>query len=258
MLKQWNSLWNFAAFAPEGEAGAAAAPVAAPAPQDAGTILYPDDKPAPEAPAAETPAPTDQAPAAEAWKEYAPDPAKTDAENAAAKAEHDKGKPADDADKVPDDGVYKLVMPEGVELDTVLLDALAPEFKAAGLTVKQAQVLADKFVAHQQSAAKEQAEGWAKTISDWADAAKADPEIGGAKWDATVRHATSVIGRFATPEFKEYLNASGAGNHPEVIRFMARLGAMIGEDAPAVSEAQSKRVSGDRAEVLYPDDKPKP
>lgn len=42
------------------------------------------------------------------WKEYVNDPAKSEAENAAAKAEHDKGKPAEktEADTVPADGVY--------------------------------------------------------------------------------------------------------------------------------------------------------
>ncbi|WP_210289140.1 hypothetical protein [Aminobacter ciceronei] len=226
-------------------------------PADAGSVLYPDDpkveptvEPGTEKPAGD--APTE-------WKEYAPDPAKTDEENAAAKAEHDKTKPAadDPADKVPEDGKYVLKMPEGVEVDQELLDELSPEFKAAGLTGKQAQALTDKFIAKQQARMKAQGEGWAKTVSDWVDEAKKDPEIGGANWDGTVKTASGVVGRFGNDALKEYLNASGAGNHPEMIRFMAKVGAVIGEDNPAISETPGKKVAADTASILYPDDKPK-
>jgi hypothetical protein len=254
-LTNWNDL---ICRAPEdGTGGGVAADPAAPADvtpaPDAGSVLYPDDK-------AADPAPEDGAdPAADAgeWKEFEADPAKTDEENAAAKAEHDAKKPADDADKVPEDGKYDLKMPEGVEVDQALLDTMAPQFKELGLTTKQAQALTDKFVEAQTKQAETQQAGWAKTVSDWVDQAKADPEMGGAKWDGTVKAATSVVAKFGNDGLKEYLNASGAGNHPEMIRFMAKVGAMIGEDRPAISENPGKKIATDTATILYPDDKPK-
>ena len=208
---------------------------AAPAAEaDAGSVLYPDDP----------------APAAGETTEA------TEAEGEAAEAEGEDTSD-DPADTVPEDGKYDIKMPEGVELDQTLLDEIAPQFKELGLTTKQAQSLADKFIAAQEKRATEQSQGWAKTVSDWVDTAKADPEIGGAKWDGTVKVASGVVGKFGTPELKEYLNASGAGNHPEMIRFMAKVGAVISEDNPAISENPGKPAPRDSAAILYPDDQPK-
>ena len=244
---------NRIVWAPEDGAGAPApapAAPAAPAP-DAGSVLYPDDGPKP-AEGAEGGDPKPAEPAAE----FVPDPNKSDEENAAAKAEHD-AKNADPSDTVPEDGKYNLTMPEGVELDQALLDEVAPQFKELGLTTKQAQALTDKFIAAQTKRAEAQADTWAQTITGWVDQAKADPEIGGAKWDSTVKAASGVVGKFGSPELKEYLNASGAGNHPEMIRFMAKVGAVISEDNPAISENPGKTVARDSAAILYPDDQPK-
>jgi hypothetical protein len=258
MLKN-NKLNSAMVFAPADMAGGAADPApaadAAPAAAaDMGSVLYPDDQPAAAADA--DPAPADAA--AGEWQEFVADPSKTDEENAAAKAEHDAKKPADAAaDTVPEDGKYALTMPDGVELDQALLDELSPQFKELGLTTKQAQALADKFIAAQSKKVEAQSQNWAKTVGDWVDQAKADPEIGGAKWDGTVKAASGVVARFGNEQFREYLNASGAGNHPEMIRFMAKVGAMIGEDRPTISENPGKKIAQDTAAILYPDDQPK-
>lgn len=251
---------NKIVFAPDGAGGGVTGDPALAAagdqpPADAGSILYPNDQPK-----ADGDQPPADPPAGDAgeWKEYVPDPAKSDEENAAAKAEHDKAKPADDAaDTVPEDGKYDLKMPEGVEVDQAMLDQFAPTFKELGLTTKQAQALADKFIEAQAKHGEAQAQNWAKLTGEWVDQAKADPEIGGAKWDATVKNASGVVKRFGNDAFRDYLNASGAGNHPEMIRFMAKVGAMIGEDRPAISENPGKKIAQDTAAILYPDDQPK-
>lgn len=196
---------------------------------------------------------------ADDWKEYQDDPAKSAEENAAAKAEHDKTKPkADDpADKVPEDGKYDLKMPDGVELDAELAEALGPDFKDLGLTNAQAQKLVDKYISIQQERAGKQSETWAKTISGWADDAKKDAEMGGDKWDGTVKAAQLAVNRLGTPALRDYLNASGGGNHPELIRFMAKAGAMISEDNPASGGAGGSSKPAEAAYTLFPSDAPK-
>lgn len=195
------------------------------------------------------------------WKEYVADPAKSDEENAAAKVEHDKAKPeepkADDpADKVPEDGKYALKMPEGVEVDQALLDELGPEFKELGLTQAQAQKLADKFVAAQQAKAEKQGSDWAATQTKWVDDAKADKDIGGDKWDSTVSNAQRAIKTLGSPALGEYLNASGGGNHPELIRVFAKVGAMLKEDNPAGGGDGGSKPA-EPAHLLFPSDAPK-
>jgi hypothetical protein len=188
---------------------------------------------------------------AELAKMSAEDRAKAEADDAAAEAEQAR------LDLVPEDGKYDLKMPEGVEVDADLLAAVAPAFKDLELTNGQAQALADKFIAVEQAKATKAAEQWAKTTSDWVDTAKADPEIGGAKWDATVKASAGIVDRFGTPALKEYLNSSGGGNHPEMIRLLAKIGAMIGEDNPITPENPGAKPASDAATVLYPNDKPK-
>lgn len=258
-MRDWMKLmlWNAA-----GEGGAGGGDPA-PAPADPGTILFPNDKPA-DPPAGDQkpadPPAGDQKPAEGDWKEYVPDPAKSDEENAAAKAEHDKTKPADPndpANKVPEDGKYALTMPDGVELDAELADALGPEFKELGLTNAQAQKLVDKYIGIQQARAAAQSEGFAQIIDGWAATAKKDPEIGGDKWDVSVQAAQRAVNRLGTPALKEYLNASGGGNHPELIRFMAKAGAMIQEDNPASGGAGGAGKPAEAAYTLFPSDAPK-
>lgn len=268
-------LFNSICFAPEDEgAGAGNEP-----PADPGTILFPNDKPADPPKDGDAPKDGEQPKDGDApkegdkpaeWKEYVSDPNKTASENAAAKAEHDKTKPADKKDdddkgkkaddpldQVPEDGKYNLTMPEGVKVDQELLDALGPKFAAKNLTTREAQELADEFTKIQQDRAVKQAEGWANTITKWADDAKADKDIGGDNWDATVAASTRAVNKLGTPALKEYLNASGGGNHPELIRFMSKVGAMIREDNPASGGAGGSSKPADAAHVLFPDDAPK-
>lgn len=209
---------------------------------DAGTILFPD----------EGKGEGDDKGDGKGGEEKKPDdPAGSE------KKEGDDGKKDDLADKVPEGGKYDLKMPEGIELDEEMASALGPEFAELKLTNAQAQKLVDKYIEIQQARAQKQGEMWAETVTGWADQAKKDPEIGGAKWDETVSSATRAVNALGTPALKEYLNASGGGNHPELIRFMAKVGAMVKEDNPATGGAEGAGKPADAAHILFPNDAPK-
>lgn len=164
------------------------------------------------------------------------------------------------ADQVPEDGVYKLTMPEGVEVDQAMLDALGPEFKEAGLTNAQAQKLADKYVTIMQERIKQAAEAKdAAAVQEsaaWLDQAQKDQEIGGDNWQETVRLAVQGVEKFATPGLKELFERQGLGNHPEMIRHFRMLGKMASEDQPT-NESNQGKAEKDPASVLFPNDVPK-
>jgi len=268
--------WNSPVMAPDDEGAGGGDTGAGAEGADAATVLYPDDKPAGGEDGAVSDAGIAQKNATDEasddsdgsadegangadegegeWKPYVDDPAKTKEENDAARLENDLKHPIN---QVPEDGKYDLTMPEGIEVDQPLLDAIGPVFKELNLSRGHAQMLADKFIEAQTAAAARRGEDWAKTINGWADQAQKDPDMGGAKWDQTKTHALAAVTRFGTPELKQYLETSGAGNHPEIIRLMAKVGAMIGEDVPAISENPGVPVEKDKASILYPDDKPK-
>lgn len=237
-------------FAPEGEGAPAGGAVEAAPAADTQSVLYGDDQSAP-ADTTVVEKPVDGA--AVEWKEYEPDAAKSDDENAAAKAEHDKTKPTDGdpLDKVPEDGVYVINLPDGMEVDEAMLGAMAPAMKEAGITGKQANTLAAALTAMRQG----EAEQWGKTVGQWAKDAATDPEIGGVNWDTSKANAQRFVNQFGTPALKEYFNMTGAGNHPEVIRIMAKAGAVISEDKPTGGNQGGQ--ARDAQTVLYPDDQPK-
>lgn len=264
MLRDGVSLWAMIARAPEGEGTGGGEggdkPATPPTPE---SVMFPDEK-KPEEKAPEVEGEKKPETPAGDWKEYEVDPAKSEAENAAAKAEHDKTKPADDKDKkpdpldiVPEDGKYSLTMPEGVDVDQELLDAVAPKFAAKKLTTREAQEIADEFIKVGKAREEARMKSWGETIQKWADDAKADKDIGGAKWDATVSDAKRAVAKLGTPALREYLNATGGGNHPELIRFMAKVGGMVKEDNPAAGGAGGSGKPADPAHVLFPSDAPK-
>ncbi len=283
-MRDFWSLWSLAAMNAEGGAGGGAG---AEGQGDGGTgagnepakpesVLFPNEGKTEEKPA--DPA-GGEGGKGDDWKEYVADPNKSDADNAAAKAEHDKTKPqADDdknkddpANKVPEDGKYTLTMPDGVELDGELADALGPEFKELGLTNAQANKLVGKYIETMQKRTEAHAsspEGaWSSaahqyfkengTPDKWADTAKADKDIGGDKWNTTVENATRFTNAFGTPALKDFLNKSGGGNHPELIRVFAKAGELIREDNPATGGAGGASKPADPAHLLFPNDAPK-
>ena len=210
------------------------------------------------------------------WKEYQDDPAKSADENAAAKAAHDATKPKDEktdpaADKVPDDGKYDLKMPDGVDLDKELADALSPDFKELGLTNAQAQKLVDKYIQTQQARMEGHANSpvgiLAMTMSEyfkeagtpdqWREQAEKDKTIGGANWDRTTANALRFVKHVNDPSLVKYLNASGGGNHPAVISAFAKAGALIREDDPASGGSGGTGKPAEASYLLFPSDAPK-
>ena len=208
----------------------------------------------------------------EGWKEYQNDPGKSDADNAAAKAEHDKTKPAPDAgDQVPADGKYDLKMPDGVELDADLAAALGPDFKDLGLTNAQAQKLVDKYISTQQARAEANEKSPVGVMAavmheyfkeagapeTWMGKAKADPEIGGANWPNTEANALRFMKHVNDPALTSYLNASFGGNHPALIKAFAKAGELIREDDPASGGAGGNGKPAEAAYTMFPTDAPK-
>lgn len=162
----------------------------------------------------------------------------------------------DPADEIPEDGRYDFNLPEGMAIDEKLAEAMSPVLKDIGLTRGQAQALAGALAAHRQAEAANGSREWADIQTGWVNSAKKDAEIGGARWDTSVATAQGALARFGTPGLRAFLTESGGGNHPEVIRFMARVGNAIAEDRPESGGAGAGRPI-DAAHLLFPSDKPK-
>ena len=152
------------------------------------------------------------------------------------------------------DAYADFVMPEGVEPDAAMIEQATPIFKELGLTQDQAQKLVDFQAAQVEAGSAEQADAFGQMMTQWQTDSKNDNEFGGDKFDENVAIAQAAVTKFGTPELKQLLTDHGVGNHPEMIRFMYRVGKLTQEDVPGGGNAPGGSPA-DRVSILYPNAK---
>ena len=118
--------------------------------------------------------------------------------------------------------------------------------KENNLTQEQAQRGVD-MVAQMKQAEMQQ---WVEQQKSWVEQAKADAEFGNDKFDESISIAVKARDSFGTSEFNEMLDSSGLGNHPEMIRFLHRVGKAISENSVVVGGTTTSQLT--REAVLYP------
>ncbi len=123
---------------------------------------------------------------------------------------------------------YDLDLPDGMEPNAPLLEefkTLAGEFK---LNRDQARKLLDLEIKNARSAM----ERWQQQQKAWEGEIKTDKEFGGEKLPATVAAAKKALDHYdkGGTLFHE-LTRGGYGNHPAIIRFLARVGSDMREDS---------------------------
>lgn len=157
--------------------------------------------------------------------------------------EGQQGKPA-----VPE--AYDFKAPEGSELDAKLIEHFTPLAKELGLSNEQAQKVVDLVPQLQQRIAEQQAEAWGKQVQDWAEAVKADKEIGGDNFQGSLVAVQKVMQQFGTPELKQMLEQTGMGNNPELVKLIVKVGKAMSEDQ-FIAGGKSNGGARDVASILY-------
>ncbi|MFS9576534.1 peptidase [Klebsiella quasipneumoniae] len=143
---------------------------------------------------------------------------------------------------------YEFTAAEGVDLDTEALKDFEPVARELNLTNEQAQKLVDAYPKILAGVQQRQAEAWQAQTEEWAATVKADKEIGGDKLTANLGVAQRALDTFGTPELKEYLNGTGLGNHPELVKAFVKVGKAMSEDGVVTGKESGQRSA---AEVLY-------
>lgn len=142
-------------------------------------------------------------------------------------------------------------VPEGMELDTELLEEALPVFKELDLDQTKAQKLIDLHETFAKKAVAAQEEAWQTTMTEWKDQAKNDKEFGGQTFDASLATAKAAIDTFGNKEFKQMLEVTGIGNHPEMIRFLVKAGKPLQEHD--IVESSTKGGSAKEiTDLMYP------
>lgn len=149
------------------------------------------------------------------------------------------GAPAEDAE-------YQIALPEGVELDSAMLDAVTPIFREMDLSDAGAQKFIDAYIEQVQPALAQQIVAQIETdavqqLTDMRNTAEAamksdaslpaDQQVfGGATQQDITRMAAKAMDKFGSPDFRAFLETSGLGNNLDMIRLLHNVGKSIAED----------------------------
>jgi hypothetical protein len=179
-----------------------------------------------------------------------PKPDATGATDAAAQAAADAAKgPVDAAAQAATDAAkaanaeYKFTAPEGIELDAAQVADFSRIAKELKLPAEAAQKIVD--IAAGREVAR--AEAHRTQVAKWAEDVSKDKDIGTPEAQAAAR---GVIDTYGTLELKALLNSTGLGNHPELVRMVAKIGKAMSEDSiRGKGDAGAK--PSDHASILY-------
>ncbi|CAM7518146.1 Peptidase [Citrobacter portucalensis] len=168
-----------------------------------------------------------------------------------AKPEGDKPQPGEEEEQKQEGAPekYEFKPAEGQDLDAAALEQFEPIARELNLTNEQAQKMVDLYGTKiMPMVQQQQVEAWQKTTEQWAADVKADKEIGGDKLTSNLSAAQRALAHFGTPELKEYLEGTGLGNHPELVKAFVKIGKAMSEDGMVDGSNQGQRSA---AEVLY-------
>lgn len=152
-----------------------------------------------------------------------------DTENSTEGAKNDTILGGKSTPNVPDAYDFKGIVPEGMTYDEQSAAAFGDVAKKAGLSQEQAAAIASYGMQYMQQGVDAAMKAVQDTQAGWAQEAR---DALGGQFDAVV--AKAAAGRDAlaekVPGLTQMLNETGAGNRVEMIRLMAAVGELIGED----------------------------
>lgn len=160
-----------------------------------------------------------------------------------------KGEETEEKTEVPEEyGDFKV--PEGMELDKVMLEAFVPVFKDLGLDQEKAQKLIDAYAPlvaqREEEAQKAKLKEFEDMVSGWKN--ETIKELGPKSKEA-LSFVAKVRDKFGDEEVVQLMQDTGIGNHPAMVRFLIKIGKAISEDTFPDSQTASKV---NPLDVLYP------
>lgn len=115
---------------------------------------------------------------------------------------------------------------KAIALTPEMLPAMAPAFKAAGLTQEAVNGLVKNFVDYQ-------AQMPTKMLARDLEVTMKDPDLGQMNWGKTQGMVNEALGAFTTPEFRSKLERWGIANDLEFVRVFASIGRAMRGDSPS-------------------------
>jgi hypothetical protein len=138
---------------------------------------------------------------------------------------------------------------DGVTADADVVKAFTGAAKELNLSNEGAQKLMDTIAPTVRTALAKNLEAFGEKLEA---EARSDKEFGGDKFDENLAIANRAFKELGTPALRELLDKSKLGNHPELLKWAAKVGRLLGEDthvAGGLQPTEGERKSA--AEKLY-------
>jgi len=145
-------------------------------------------------------------------------------------------------DAVPEK--YEFKVPEGMQVDPRALEAITPVLKDLKLTQAQAQKLFDAQASLKKEEVVQSEMALLTQRKTWREGIKQNP-----KWQEELSLSKRGL-QLGTPAFQNMIKNSWMGDHPDVIKYLADVGRMAGDDR-FVEGSKGGREPLTQAEKVY-------
>lgn len=150
---------------------------------------------------------------------------------------------------------YEFSMPEGVELDSGLVEGATPLLQKYNVSQDDAQAFADLIAQSNQAAAErfseEASAAFIEQLETWATELKNDKDFGGDNFEANAALAREAIEQFGSDELRDMFDSTGVGTHPAMVKFAHKVGKFLVEDQPGRGSQSSSE--SDVYSRMYPE-----
>lgn len=144
-----------------------------------------------------------------------------------------------------------FTLPEGMAIDEGAMSKFSKMAKADGLTQEQAQ----KYVTLQTELIQGHNDSMMatldKTTDSWKQEVLANDLFKGDAGAANIKIASEAIAKLGGEKFVEYLETTGLGNHPEMVKLGFEISKLINEDTLVNSGSPGGNKSGSFESALY-------
>jgi hypothetical protein len=133
-------------------------------------------------------------------------------------------------------------LPEGVQFDESGMSDFKSFAKEQDLTQEQAQKVLEFGAGQLKEWLSAPYKTWNEMQTKWQAEVKADPEIGGTKFEQSIKDASLVFTAGESNPFvssaeeaqalRQALNTTGAGNNPAMVKLFVKMGRLLSEPGP--------------------------
>ncbi len=125
---------------------------------------------------------------------------------------------------------YVLKNANGEDVEPQELEMMSRMFKDVNLSQEQAQKLYSAYEKEQSSFIEQSQKAFNQMRDDWFNQTISDPQLGGQNIGQTKLCIKRVMQQCGNKELSEFLNKTGLGFNPAMVRFMTKVGELLGND----------------------------